>query len=271
MAPRIEITDKDGWRKEFPLEKALLHIGSDARNDIVLDAQRGGGVSTRHLQIVALRAEPPSLRAINLSDREISVEKPGASSLLPRSAIDLADGDRLQLGDFTLVFRLETDTGTLTADFTAFPSTPVPAARVAPARGGTTPEPTDRGVEKSSSHIGLLFSLPRTELAPDQPLEGTITVRNLGQEPGVQFRLEVEGLDPDWYDIGPGPILFPQVEKQVPLRLHHPRGPGLDSGRHILQIHASAPDAYPGERISVSQEIVISPYYSHTLSLAAVE
>ena len=31
--PRLEIIDRDGWRKVFPLEKPLFFIGSDARND----------------------------------------------------------------------------------------------------------------------------------------------------------------------------------------------------------------------------------------------
>ncbi len=270
MAPRVEITDRDGWRKEFPLERALLHVGSDARNDIVLDARRGGGVATRHLQIVALAAEASRFRVINLSDREIPVETEATSSLPPRSAIDISDGHRLQLGDFGMVFRLDAATGTPNANFVPSALAAIPAASASPMRSVATPA-HDRGVERTSSHIGLKLSLPQVPITPDHPLEGTITVQNLGRQMGVQFRLEVEGLNPDWYDIGPGPILFPQVEKQVPLRIHHPRGPGLDSGRHPIQIHASAPDAYPGERVSVSHEIVISPYYTHTLSLAAME
>jgi hypothetical protein len=268
----LEVTDRDGWRKEFPLQKPLLHIGSDAKNDIVLEGRRGGGAAPRHLQLIALPGSAAGYRVINLSDREVAIGESGDRFCLPRSAMDIADGDCLHLGDFTLVFRLST----------AGAAAPVPTTRAAPTPTGlgskkaaTKPaaatEPEAIGVEKSSTHIGLKLSLPQMAVEPEQPLEGMITVRNLGSEPGVQFRLEVEGLDPDWYEIGPGPILFPNVEKGVYFRLHHPRGPGLEAGRHQIQIRTTAPDAYPGEEVSVSREIEILPFYRHTLALVAVD
>ena len=276
MAPnnRVEITDRDGWRKEFPLEKSLLHIGSDARNDIVLETRRGGGVAPRHLQLIAIPGGA-GFRAINLSDRDIAVGDAVGRSFSPRSALDIADGDHLRLGDFHLVFHLGASAGVSQA---AAPPTAAPAPLV---REVASREPATRpvaipgleivGAENVSSHIGLKLSLPQATVEPDQPLDGMITVRNLGDEPGVQFRLEVEGLDPDYYEVGPGPILFPNVEKGVYLRLRHPQGPGLAAGRHRLRIHASAPDAYPGEQVSVSSEVEIVPYYNHTLVLATVD
>ncbi len=273
----VEITDRDGWRKEFALEKPLVHIGSDAKNDIVLEARHGGGVAPRHLQLVAVAGSAaPGFRAINLSDRDIAVGESRARSFLPRSAMDIADGDCLHLGDFTLVFHLAR---------AATGAVPPPSAeRVAPAAAAAGPgrgrpaappaaasERPVAGEEKASAHIGLRLSLPQAAVEPGQPLEGMIIVRNLGDEPGVQFRLEIEGLDPDWYEVGPGPILFPNVEKGVYLRLRHPQGPALAAGRHRFQVHASAPDAYPGEKVSVSREIEILPFYRHTLALAAVD
>lgn len=282
MAPsnRVEITDRDGWRKIFPLEKPLLHIGSDARNDIVLETRRGGDVAPRHLQLIAVpggtagSGGAPAYRAINLSDRDIAIGEARGRSLPPRAATEIADGETLRLGDFVLVFRLDTGTGvsrpSVVAPTLAAGSRPpaaVPPAPVGPAGGGAGAV----GVAETSSHIGLSLSLPQAMVYPDRPLDGIITVRNMGQESGVQFRLELEGLDPDCYEIGPGPILFPNVEKGVYLQLRHPRGPSLAAGRHTIQIHVSAPDAYPGERVSVSHEIEIVPYYHHTLSLATVD
>jgi hypothetical protein len=275
MAPsnRVEITDRDGWRKIFPLEKPLLHIGSDARNDIVLETRRGGGVAPRHLQLIAVpggtagSGGAPAYRAINLSDRDIAVGEAQGRSLSPRAATEIADGETLRLGDFVLVFRLDTGPGVSRPASAALVADAGPAAAVRPARA----EVGAVGVAETSSHIGLSLSLPRAMVYPDQPLDGIITVRNMGEESGVQFRLELEGLDPDCYEIGPGPILFPNVEKGVYLQLRHPRGPGLAAGRHTIQIHVSAPDAYPGERVSVSHEIEIVPYYHHTLSLVTVD
>ena len=57
--PQVEVVDRDGWRKAFPLEKHIVHIGSDPRNDVVLDSRRGAGVAARHLQLIALPANLP--------------------------------------------------------------------------------------------------------------------------------------------------------------------------------------------------------------------
>jgi hypothetical protein len=113
----------------------------------------------------------------------------------------------------------------------------------------------------------LRLSLPQPTVDPESPLEGTITVHNLGNEPGVQFRLELEGLERDWYEMGPGPILFPNVEKGVSLRIHHPRGPGILAGKREITVRCTAPEAYPGEDVTVSQVLEILPFYHHELHL----
>ncbi|MEJ2209161.1 MAG: FHA domain-containing protein [Anaerolineae bacterium] len=287
--PRLEIIDRDGWRKVFALEKPLLFIGSDARNDIVLESRRGGGVAPRHLQLVSAAVgapaaasnnahgsgsgPAPAYRVINLGDRDVVVGEAGGRSLAPRSAMNIVDGDTLRLGDFGLVFHLDAAATPLAAPGMQRPvvasppvSTRLSATESTRAEGATEVV----GVGEPSLHIGLQLLLPRSRLDPDRPLEGLITVSNLGDEPGVQFRLEVEGLHPDCYEIGPGPILFPHVEKAVHFRLHHPRGPAMAAGQHQIQIRASAPDAYPGESASVSCEIEILPYFRHVLALAEV-
>jgi hypothetical protein len=259
---QVEITDKDGWRKAFPLQKPLIHIGSDSRNDIVLEASRGAGVAARHLQLIAVPGSR-GYRAINLGDRDVSLGDSGSRFLLPRSAVDISDGEQLRLGEFSLVFRIgevgpERSVG-VTGHEAVSRSVVGEAAVAGPRR------------EKSSASIGLRLSLPQVALEPGSPLEGMIAVRNLGNEPGVQFRLEVEGLEPDCYEVGPGPILFPNVEKGVPLRLYHPRRSSLLAGRYQIQIRATAPEAYPEESVVISQEIQVLPFYSHVLRLVAID
>jgi hypothetical protein len=268
----VQITDRDGWQKAFPLEKSLLHIGSDARNDIVLAASRGGGVAARHLQLIVVPGGGGSYRAVNLSDQDISVGEAGSDPLLPRSALQITDGAQLRLGDFGLAFHL----GEVCAD-TGSPEAPRPVAAVpyavAPSPSVAPPRPVGdvQPTEEQTDAIGLRLSLPATALDPDWPLEGVVTVRNLGKEPGVQFRLELEGLDPQCYELGSGPVLFPNVEKGVLLRIRHPRDPRLLAGRHEFHIRAAAPEVYPGESVIVSQEIEVLPHYSHTLHLASVK
>ncbi len=252
----VQITDREGWRKEFPLDRRLVHIGSAGGNDIVLDTMHGSGVAPRHLQLIA-GADGQHYRAINLGDSDVLLEGIKSASVSPRSAVQIVDGESLRLGDFVLEFHL---TGMV-----ASPPAPVAGREVA-AAGEVHGAPTTRAQE-ASAVIGLGLSLPVVGLHPDRPLEGVVTVQNLGDEPGVQFILELEGVEADCYELGPGPILFPSVEKGVKLRLHHPRGPEPAAGRYPIRIRATAPEAYPGEAAVVTREIQILPYYRHELRL----
>jgi hypothetical protein len=289
---RVEIIDRDGWRKVFPLEKPLLYIGSEAGNDIQLHASRGGGVAPRHLQLIAVPGDSPGYRAINLGDTDILLGDAADRPMAPRSAIEVADGECFQVGDFALIFYVggppaagarptpsAQPTVTLASSASAAtvvsaPEAPARAETVRPARARAdrAPAPAAPGPvagQQSSASIGLSLSLPTSAVDPEGPLEGVVTVRNLGREPGVQFRLELEGLEPDYYEMGSGPILFPNVEKGVFLRIHHPRGPGILAGRREIAISATAPDAYPGESVTVSQVLDILPFHSHQMRLVA--
>lgn len=265
----VEIIDRDGWRKVFPLARSIIHMGSDPRSDIVLEASRGSGVAARQLQLIEVRGERVAYRAINLGDTPILLPATD-DALAPRSAMELVDGTRLLLGDFTLTFHL----GTVGA--TAEPM-PVPGIVQERPDGTVTrrpiapaprlPKETLTSRSQSSASIGLKLLLPQNEVKAESALEGLIAVKNLGSEQGVQFRLDVEGLEPDFYEIGPGPILFPNVEKSVYFRIVHPGGPGLLAGEREIGIRAAAPDAYPGETVTVRQVIRVLPCYRHALEL----
>ncbi|MBN1140145.1 MAG: hypothetical protein JXM73_26480 [Anaerolineae bacterium] len=258
---KVGITDRDGWYKEFELGKNLIYIGSDPSNDIALPVSRGAGIAPRHLQLVRAQGDRQQYHVVNLGDTDVALGQSGDRILAPRSAADIAPGDRLQLGEFALVFFA----GTSEASWEPVAVT----SNRGPERGMALYQPAAAQEQYPSTVIGLKLLLPHTTLDPIRPLTGAITLRNLGNKPGVQFKLEVEGLEPDCYDIGPGPILFPNAEKEVPLRLHHPRRPQLPAGEHRIAIHASAPEAYPGEIATVSQTLRFLPYYHHTLRLVA--
>ena len=106
-----------------------------------------------------------------------------------------------------------------------------------------------------------------TDLTIEKVIEGAIAVRNLGDQSGVQFDLEVEGITVECYEIGPAPVLFSNSEAQVFFRLQHSRSPTPIAGTHQIRIRATAPEAYMGESVVVSQTINILPYYTHTLDL----
>ncbi len=233
---KIEVIDKDGWRKEFSFQKSLFHIGSAAMNDLVLENARGGGVAARHAQLIALQ-DGSGYRLVNLGDTDILLNEAGDKRAAPHAVASVSDGNVIKMGDFTLIFHGE-------------------AMMVAAA-------PTD----SRSSHIGLRLSLPRTKVAPHQNIAGVLAVANHGDKAGVQFDLDLEGLEPDCYNIEPAPLLPSGSEREVALRIFH-QGDKPIAGEHTLTLRAVAPDAYPGEEATVTCVIQIQPFYKHTLQPA---
>ena len=95
-------------------------------------------------------------------------------------------------------------------------------------------------------------------------------MRNQGNMPGAQMRLELEGLPSEYFEMGPGPLLFPNAEKDVLLRLEHPRKPDPPAGEYRITIRATAPNAYPEQSAQVSKTIQILPYYRHELQFVVI-
>jgi hypothetical protein len=230
----LDVIDREGWRKELPLERTIVHIGSDPRSDIVLEPTRGAGVAPLHAQLIAANSGL-GYQLVNLGDTDILLGPSGDQVLPPRSVTRLADGLVFKLGEFTLIFH----------------------------SGGEGPS---EGFAGDSRYIGLKLSLLQTRLSPKRSLEGQVTVSNLGDRSGAQFNLELEGLEPDCFDIEPGPILAAGATKEVSFRLYH-RGDKPLAGDRRIVIRAEAPHAYPGEEMTVSQVIEILPLYRHSLRL----
>ena len=236
---RIEVINKLGWRKDFVLDKPIIQIGRDARNDLVLDDGYENGIAPRHAQLLPSPVNSLGLRLINLSDKDILVYAQGGkatateilagtptSTIAPRSSAEVAGGDLLKIGEYSLIIH-----------------------------GGTV----------YSEVVKLKLEMASRTLALDRPLTGVLTIHHVGNKAAVQFKIELEGLDPDSYEIGPGPVLFPNAEKQVSFRLIHPKRPYPAAGANLITFHVSAPAAYPGERATVSQEIEVAPIYQHKM------
>ncbi len=275
----IRVIDKDGWRKTFRPQKAIVHIGSAPGNDVVLESWRGEGLAPRHLQLIAL---PEGYRLVNLGDSDISLGGADGRVISPRSVADVGPGDTITVGDFTFAFGdreerpvvaqasapvVERPVSAPPADEPAPPSPPSPPRPVEEPQPDLVEEEKAGEPESQSDVIGLDFLLPQTELTPGRSLEGTVMVSNRGEQTGVQFKLRVTGLGDEHYEIGPGPILFPNAEREVPLRLHHPQSSRPPAGPHRITVHATAPTEYPGERATASQTVQIAPFYRHTLRL----
>ena len=263
---RIEVEDRDGWRKTFAIQKAITHIGAEARNDIVLESWRGAGVAPRHAQLIGAGA---TWRLVNLGNAEVSVAAvpDGAPApVAPMSSVELQDGAQIKLGEFRLWFfgLPDLSLGALSA---LESSDGVAAGHVGGVAAGAGPRIGDT----AGDAIGLRLRLSGTGLSPDRPLEGAVIVRNQGSRAGAQFRIEVKGLDADMFEIGPGPILFPNAEKEVAFRIRHTRKPRPPAGDVTVVIRATAPDAYPGQSAMVTQTIQVLPHYSHSLTVTALD
>ena len=259
MAQRgtVAVIDKGGWSRSFPLNKNIIHIGSDARNDIVIETWHGAGLAARHLQLVPSPTSGLGYRLVNMGPIEVLLE-PNRGALLPRAAADLADGDTARLGELTFVFHGEGA------------GAPLAATGVAVAPPATANHPALAAAARNGNPIGLHLTLAHALLAPGQPIDGAIVIKNQGNQgetTGVQFKIEVKGFEPDSYELGPAPILFPDVEKPVLFRLRHPHKPNPPAGDCRLTIRVTAPNTYPGEAATVSQVIQIAAYIKHSLSL----
>ncbi len=234
---RIEVIDRDGWRKEFPLERPIVHIGSNPRSDLVLEPGRGTGVAPLHVQLI-VSTQSSGCQLVNLGNTDILLGPPDDQSLPPRSVIRIVNGTAFKLGDFTLVFYGDEDEGT-SDSFTSH-----------------------------SNNIGLDLSLPQTRLAANQALGGVVVVSNLGDQTGVQFNLKLEGLEHDCYNIEPGPLLPPGADRGVSFHIYH-RGNKPLAGDCRITVRATAPRAYPGEQATVSRVIQVLPFYRHKLHLVS--
>ncbi|MFL7794235.1 MAG: FHA domain-containing protein [Anaerolineae bacterium] len=242
----IEVIDKDGWRKSFSLnqDKTIILIGSDSNNDVILESHRGRGVAPRHLQLILSATADSGCRLVNLADTDVLVGEAEQMQLAPHSYVNIAAGERVRVGDFSVVFHLDSGLG-----------------------AGAS-----RGEKRyGAKAVGLRVSLSQTQLTRHQPLEGVVTLRNQGDKAGVQFKLELEGLSPESYEMEPGPILFAGAEKDVLLRLHPAKRSKLRAGEHHFAIHATAPEAYPGEGATSLQVVQVLPFYQHSLRLVSRE
>src|SRR5262245_5125005 len=102
---RIEVINRDGWRKEYPLQKGIVYIGSAPTNDIVLGGAHGAGAAPLHAQLIAAGGGEAGYNLVNLSDMAIQMGSTGDETLPPRAVIGMPDGTTIRLGEFTLVFR----------------------------------------------------------------------------------------------------------------------------------------------------------------------
>jgi hypothetical protein len=230
---RLEVIAPDGWKKEYVLQKPVIFIGSDPGNDIALAAD-DPTIAPRHLQLITDPTE--GYRLVNLGDSEVWLGPAAEKGIPPHVSTPLSGNEPIKIGEFIITLRGE----------------------MWVAGGGPT---------NQSRNLGLNLSLPHSRLEPNQTLEGTLTVFNLGDHPGAQFELDLVGFDPDCYEIEPGPLLSSGADKEMSFWLYH-RGQRPPAGEVTLTIWAAAPKAYPRERVTATRTITVMPFYQYTMRLS---
>ena len=232
------LTDERGWQKPFQLNEGVYWIGSADKVQIQLPVMKD--ISPYHLQVVNAH-NSQSVRLINLSRGSIVVQKGAESTLFaPGGIMDVFGPEIFRLGPYTLHFQLQKQNESQPA--------------------------TAEGKQKV---IGLRLVLPDVVLRPNIPLVGVLSLQNLGNQ-ACQFRVEIDGIPEQCYEITPPPLIFAGGEENTEIRFFH-KMVAPPAGQQKITLRVSAPEVYPGEVASVQQVLKVMPYYAQSLSLLKPE
>ncbi len=262
----IKVSDRESWHRAFPLEKKIIHIGSDTRNDIRVTSRQDGQSISWRIQLIALPTSPPQYRLVNLGHTSILLGALGERTLAPRSRTNVTDGEPISVGGDSYIDITDGEHISVGGGLTLV----LHCSGTISGADGVSPSSYSYAKSKSSKlygasqNIGLKLVLPHRRLNPNGVIDGCVTVHNRGEKPGVKFNLTVEDLDTDCYKIGAGPVLFPNAEREVFFQLAHPHRSTLSAGERQFHIHATASE-YPEERATVSEIVHILPFYEHEL------
>jgi hypothetical protein len=202
-------------------------VNSSALNDVQIPSAQ---IAPNQLQILYSPDLPSSCRLINLSGDLLLYRNEIENAVSVFQTVDIFDGDEIVFNDYRLVFHL-----------------PLASASVQKTR---------------SIEASLVF--PEAVLRPDSTLIGNLKVKNAGNQQGVQFQVNLEGLPVDCYQIDPIPLMYPGAEEEVQVRLFH-RTLSPSAGLRELLVTVSAPADYQGEVLIIRQGLYVSPVLKHEL------
>ncbi|MEI7844520.1 MAG: hypothetical protein WCK35_01835 [Chloroflexota bacterium] len=232
----IQVINKYGFSKIFDVQKAIILIGSDLSNDIVLSAEQGAGVAPMHLQIIFPRQGSKLCRVVNLSPYNAQVVTGPSNGLILKSHAmhELKHNDCVSLGEFSLTLKIW--------------------------------ENRSLTVEERSPSLGLKLQLPSTELLSGKNISGLLTLTNYGKASRCQFRIDIAGIKKDCFQLGPAPFLFPGASEELPIQFIH-QGARPLAGRQVISISATASQTYPTEAVQLEFELNVEPVYQFQLDV----
>jgi eukaryotic-like serine/threonine-protein kinase len=234
-----------------PLTRAVINLGRQADNDIVLPAD---GVSRYHarLRATALGWEVIDLGGINgtwLDDHRLRGEE--ASAISP--------GSRLRIGPYELLLK-GPEIATPEASLSSLPL-PVPVPQEAPtqvADSATTPPPT--------TPIGLFLANETFSVEPGQRAAITAEVVNRSQVDD-RVSLRVHGLPPAWVTTPNEFVNVPAGETvQITVAVQPPRQPDTPSGRQRFRL-ALISQQHEGLKLGTSASLQIGSFTAFEASM----
>jgi hypothetical protein len=225
----LKITERDGWGKVFPLDKSVIKIGSGPYCDVQLTS---ADIAPLHLQVFYSTELPTSCRVVNLASPVEYRHRTETERIDSLTTTDLHNGCRIRLGDYTIGFSL----------------------------------PLSGEVEEQPRSIAANLHFSSQVLRPGAPIEGLLTVKNLGSEKTCQFQVALSGLPSDCYLIDPIPLIYPSAQEEVRVQLFH-KTTYPPAGRTQILLTVTAPVSYPGEVLVIEQEIDIAPVFDLQLEV----
>ncbi|MCB2179914.1 FHA domain-containing protein [bacterium] len=226
----IKVTNPKGKTRTEVFDKAIIRIGTDESNDICLSSK---DILPFHLQTLNFKNGEQKNRVVNLTDLSVAITlNQEAYWLGPYAYSEINNGDEVELGDFKLQFNL-------------------------PIKGGQV---------RTSPHFKASLEFPTNVLPSETMLEGILTLHNTGEKAGCQFKIDVEGLPEDCYQIDSIPLLYPSAVENIPFRLFH-QGTAPKVGYQTFFVKLSSPDKYPDHEVVIQHNIYISPYFKQTLEI----
>lgn len=230
----VEVIDKTGWSKSYPIDRRITQIGGGDWNHIVVDTSRGTGLYPNQAQLIYLPEEGGIFRLVNLGEDAVNVVEPTREAIAPLSYIDIEKDTQVIVGEFILFFRVNNSNAFAEKYLT------------------------------DNIQAQLIFN--DEQLIVGGALNGKLVIGNIGDRPHTQFEIDLEGLPAECYEVPPPPLLFPNAEAEVPVRIFHRTRLPL-AGKTTFEITISAPHAYPGEVITISQTIHVSPHLEYHVAL----
>ena len=226
---KIRIINENDWEKAYYYDKDIIRIGSQLGCDIQL---KGQNIQPIHLQLIVTNGPENGGVIRAFADGVTLTRGEQVQNMVRTEAYDLIEGDTITLENYRII--VEFGSG--------------------------------RTRVRTSRSIAAELMLYKTELEPDLPLSGLITLKNIGTEHACQFHIEIHGVPKDCVRTQPMPYLYPGGEGTTGFVITH-LGTRPEPGFHTLSISLTAPDDYFGETLEFNQNIYVAPVFKNVISL----